>query len=91
MPVVINSQTLHYTLLLGAITGFVLSSTLWAYETVLLIRAHVAYPWIPFLVGTILFMIICTMAALLTCLLNRALLGNLFASPCANRFQWRVG
>jgi hypothetical protein len=74
----INGKNLRYSLWLGAFTGFVLSSALWAYETVLLIQAHVAYPWIPFLVGTILFMVICTSAALLTCLANRALLGIVF-------------
>jgi len=74
----INGKNLRYSLWLGAITGFVLSSALWAYETFLLIQAHVAYPWIPYLVGTILFMIICTSAALLTCLVNRALLGIVF-------------
>ena len=73
-----NSKKLRYSLRLGAITGFVFSSALWAYETVLLIQAHAAYPWIPYLVGTILFMVVCTLAALLTCLLNRALLGIVF-------------
>jgi hypothetical protein len=60
---------------LGGITGFAFATALWAYETVLLIQAHVAYPWIPYLVGTISFVIVCMSAALLTCLLNRALLG----------------
>jgi hypothetical protein len=77
-PGAINSRTLRYTLLLGAITGFAFSSALWAYETVLFIQAHVAYPWIPFLAGTILCVIVCTLAALLTCLVNRALMGIIF-------------
>ena len=74
----INSQTLRYTLWLGAITGFVLSSALWAYGTILLLQAHVAYPYISYLVGTISFMAVCTLAAVLTCLANRALLGIFF-------------
>jgi hypothetical protein len=74
----INRQTLRYTLWLGAITGFVLSSALWAYGTILLVQAHVAYPYISYLVGTISFMAVCTLAAVLTCLANRALLGIFF-------------
>ncbi len=71
----INGRTLRYTLLLGVITGFVFSTALWAYQTILLIRAHVAYPWIPFVVCSVFFMFTCTVAALLTLLVNRALLG----------------
>ncbi|MGD0750194.1 MAG: hypothetical protein ABSA23_02180 [Anaerolineales bacterium] len=74
----ISGSYLRYSLWLGAITGFVLSTALWAYETFLLVQSHVAYPWIPYLVGTILFMGVCASAALLTCLLNRALLGIVF-------------
>jgi hypothetical protein len=74
----IGSNFLRYSLWLGAISGFVLSTALWAYETFLLARAHVAYAWIPYLVGTILFMGVCALAALLTFLLNRALLGIVF-------------
>lgn len=69
---------LRYSLLLGAISGFVLSTAIWAYETFLLAQAHAAYAWIPYLVGTILFMGVCAVAAVLTCLLNRALLGIVF-------------
>ena len=76
--VAINGKTLRYSLRLGAITGFVLSSAIWAYDTILLIQAHVAYPWLPYLVGTILFALACTLAALLTCLVNKALLGIVF-------------
>jgi len=74
----IIGKTFRYSLWLGAITGFVLSSAIWAYEAILLFRAHVAYPWLPYLVGAILFMAACTLAALLTCWVNRALLGILF-------------
>ncbi len=74
----LNSRNFHYTLLLGAITGLAFSSALWAVETIQLILAHVAYPWIPFLVGTILFVMVYTLAALLTFLGNRAFLGILF-------------
>ena len=74
----INVQTIRYSVLLGGISGCAFSSAMWAYETIQLFRAHVAYPWMPFLVGTIFFTIICTLAALLTCLMNRALLGVVF-------------
>jgi hypothetical protein len=73
-----NIRTFRYTLLLGAIAGFAFSLALWAYEAILLIQAHVAYPWIPVLVGTILCILVCTLAALLTWLVNRALLGTVF-------------
>jgi len=64
--------------MLGGITGFAFATALWAYETILLIQAHVAYPWISYLVGTLSFVIVCMLAALLTCLFNRALLGIVF-------------
>ena len=73
-----NQKYRRYTLLLGGVAGLVFSLSLWAYEAILLIRAHVAYPWIPLLVGTILCVTTCTLAALLTCLVNRALLGIIF-------------
>ena len=75
---VIQNMTLRYTLLLGVIAGLAFSLALWGYEAVLFIQAHVAYPWLPMLVGTILCVIICTLAALLTWLVNRALLGIIF-------------
>jgi hypothetical protein len=74
----INVRILRYTLVLGAIAGLVFSMTLWAYEAILLIQAHVAYPWIPVLVGTILCVLVCTLAALLTYLVNKALIGIVF-------------
>jgi hypothetical protein len=74
----LNGRTLRYSLLLGSLTGLAFSSALWAYQTVLLMQAHVAFPWIVFLVGAILCVGVCALAALLTWLLNRALLGILF-------------
>ncbi len=74
----LGSNYLRYSLWLGAITGFVISSALWADDMVLLIQAHIAYPWISCLAGTILFIGVCTSAALLTWLVNRALLGIVF-------------
>jgi len=75
---VINARIFQYTLKLGAISGLAFSLALWAYEAILLAQAHIAYPWIPVLVGTVLCVLVCTLAALLTLLLNRALLGILF-------------
>ena len=75
---VINTRTFQYTLKLGAISGLAFSLALWAYEAVVLTQAHVGYPWIPLLIGTVLCVLVCTLAALLTLLLNRALLGILF-------------
>jgi len=75
---IVKRRSLRYSLLLGGFTGFAFATALWAYETVLLIQAHVAYPWIPYLVGSISFVVVCMLAALLTCLLDRALLGIVF-------------
>jgi hypothetical protein len=71
-------KTRAYSLWLGIAAGLVFSLSLWAYEAILFIGAHVAYPWIPLVVGTILCVTTCTLAALLTCLVNRALLGIVF-------------
>ena len=76
--ITINKKTLRYSLLLGGFAGLTFSLALWGYEAILLVRAHVAYPWIPILVGTILCVLVCTLAAFLTWLVNRALLGILF-------------
>jgi hypothetical protein len=65
----------RYTLLLGGIAGLVFSLALWAFEAILLIEAHVAYPWLPVLVGTVSCILISMLAASLTYLVNRALLG----------------
>jgi hypothetical protein len=73
-----NIRTLRYTLLLGVIAGLAFSLALWGYEAILFFQAHVAYPWLPMLVGTILCIIACTLAALLTYLMNKALLGAVF-------------
>ena len=82
----IKNRAIRYSLLLGGITGFAFATALWAYETVLLIQAHVAYPWIPYLVGSISFVVVCMLAALLTCLLDRALLGIVFWLLAARLF-----
>jgi hypothetical protein len=73
-----RKRTLRYTLLLGAIAGFTFSLALWGYETILFFQAHVAYPWLPMLVGTLLCTILCTTAATLTFFVNKALLGAVF-------------
>jgi len=75
---VINTKTLRYSLLLGVVAGLVFSVALWGYEAVLFFRAHVAYPWLPVLVGMFLSVLLCTAAALLTWLFNRGLLGIIF-------------
>ena len=69
---------LKYALLLGAVTGAVFAFSLWGYELILLVRAHVAYAWLPGLIGLLLCAIICTAAALLTHLTHKALLGIVF-------------
>jgi hypothetical protein len=71
-------RTLRYTLLLGIIAGLTFSLALWGYESILFIKAHIAYPWLPVLTGTLLCILFCTLAALLTWLVNRALLGVVF-------------
>jgi hypothetical protein len=73
-----KSRTFRYTLWLGIIAGLTFSAALWGYETILYIQAHVAYAWLPMLFGTILCALICLMAALLTWLVNKALLGIIF-------------
>ena len=73
-----EDRNLRYTLILGIVAGLVFSLALWGYGTILLIQSHVAYAWIPLLVGTILCALVFTLAALLTWLVNRGLLGILF-------------
>ena len=73
-----KNRTLRYTLVLGGIAGLTFSLALWGYEAFLFILSHVAYPWIPILVGTISCILVCVLAALLTRLFNRALLGAVF-------------
>jgi len=73
-----RGRSFKYSILLGSIAGLAFSLALWAYEAILLFRAHVAYAWIPVVVGTLLAMLICLSAALLTWVLNRALLGLIF-------------
>jgi hypothetical protein len=74
----IKLKTFQYTLLLGTFAGLIFSLVLWGYESILFLLAHVAYPWISFLVGTISCVLVCVVAALLTRLINRALLGVAF-------------
>jgi hypothetical protein len=74
----LNYKSFRYSLLLAAIAGLIFSLALWGYEAILFIQAHLAYPWLPMLVGTILCVLVCTLAAFLTWLLNRALLGAIF-------------
>jgi hypothetical protein len=73
-----KNRFLRYTLLLGLIAGLAFSLALWGYESILLIQAHVAYPWIPILVGTSLCILVCMLAALLTWFVNKAVLGLVF-------------
>ena len=73
-----RKRTRNYSLWLGIGTGLVFALSLWAYEAFLFIRAHVAYPWISLVVGTILCVLVTTAAALLTHLGNRAILGVVF-------------
>lgn len=73
-----RGRSFRYSMLLGAVAGLAFSLALWAYEAILLFKAHVAYAWIPVVVGTLLAMLICLSAALLTWVLNRALLGLVF-------------
>lgn len=73
-----KNRFLRYTLLLGLIAGLAFSLALWGYESILLIQAHVAYPWIPIVVGTLLCILVCMLAALLTWFVNKALLGIIF-------------
>ncbi|MFH1524376.1 MAG: hypothetical protein ABIF04_05375 [Chloroflexota bacterium] len=73
-----RKRTRLYSLWLGIGAGLVFSLSLWAYEAILFIGAHVAYPWISLVVGTILCVLVTTSAALLTHLGNRAILGVVF-------------
>ncbi len=69
---------LAYSIILGAGTGQAFALFLWGYEMFLLIRAHVAYAWLPGVVGIISCVVICTLAAILTRILKNALLGVVF-------------
>jgi hypothetical protein len=61
----LNNKSFRYSLLLGAIAGLIFSLTLWGYEAILFIQAHLAFPWLPMLAGTILCVLVCTLAAFL--------------------------
>jgi hypothetical protein len=74
----VKKRTFIYSLWLGGIAGLTFSLALWGYECLLFIEAHIAYPWLPLLLGTVGCVIICGLAALLTWLVNRALLGVIF-------------
>jgi hypothetical protein len=73
-----RNRFLRYILLLGLIAGLAFSLALWGYEAILLIQAHVAYAWIPIVVGTLSCILVCMLATLLTWLVNKALLGIVF-------------
>jgi hypothetical protein len=73
-----RGRSFRYSLLLGIIAGLAFSMALWAYEAILLFQAHVAYAWIPVVVGSVLAMLICMSAGILTWIFNRALLGLVF-------------
>ena len=65
----------NYTLAFGLVAGLVFSLSTWLYEDVLLSHAHVAYAWIPLLLGTIACVFVTTLAANLTWLINKTLFG----------------
>ena len=65
----------NYTLAFGAVAGLVFSLSTWLYEDVLLSQAHVAYAWIPLLLGTLACVFVTTLAANLTWLVNKTLFG----------------
>jgi hypothetical protein len=71
-------KTRTYSLWLGIAVGLVFSLSLWAYEAILFIGAHVAYPWISLVVGTVLCVLVGASTALLTLLVNKAILGVVF-------------
>jgi len=66
------------TLWFGVVCGMSFSLALWGVEAVSLAMAHVAYAWITPLAGMLLSILTCTLAAVLTYLSNRTLLGLLF-------------
>jgi hypothetical protein len=74
----LRRKTRAYSLWLGIAAGLVFSLSLWAYEAILFIGAHVAYPWIPLVVGTVLCVLVGASTALLTHLVNKAILGVVF-------------
>jgi len=67
-----------HTLWLGVGTGLTFSLALWAYEAILFVGRHVAYPWLTLLAGTVLVVAVTSLAALLTHLVNKAVLGIAF-------------
>jgi hypothetical protein len=64
-----------YTLLFGVVSGLTFSLYSWSYEAIVDSRAHVAYVWIPLVVGTATCVLLTTLAAGLTYWANKALLG----------------
>ncbi len=74
----IRRKTCAYSLWLGIAAGLVFSLSLWVYDTILFFGAHVAYSWIPLVIGTALCALVSAAAALLTHLANKAILGIVF-------------
>jgi hypothetical protein len=68
----------NYTLAFGVVSGLVFSLSTWLYQDIIYSQAHVAYAWIPLLVGTFACVFITTLAAALTYWANKTLLGLLF-------------
>ncbi|HEY5271557.1 MAG TPA: hypothetical protein VII97_14570 [Anaerolineales bacterium] len=73
-----NARVRTYTLLFGVVSGLTFSLSSWIYEAVIYSQAHVAYAWIPLVVGTAVCVLLTTLAAGLTYLANKALLGIIF-------------
>jgi len=75
-PVDVKVQT--YTLLFGVVSGLTFSLASWGYEAVVGAQAHIAYAWVSLVVGTVLCTLLTTLAAELTFLANKTLLGIVF-------------
>jgi len=72
------NKSFRYSLLLGVVAGLVFSLALWGYELIILITAHAAYPWLPGALGTLMSIVVCCIAALLTHLGKKSILGLFF-------------
>jgi uncharacterized membrane protein len=73
-----STKVRNFTLLFGVVSGFTFSLSTWVYEAIIYSQAHVAYAWIPLVVGTVVVVCLTTMAAWLTYLINKTLLGIIF-------------
>jgi hypothetical protein len=69
---------MSYSIILGAGAGLAFALFLWGFEFFSLISAHVAYAWLPGVIGMIACVLLCTLAAFLTRILKNALLGVVF-------------